>query len=82
MDELRLRAGAGNGSAARRLADLLTEQAREDETITVLHVPADAGDRPAAEQLADLLTKQERVDELRIRVEAGDRTPQTGCPML
>jgi thioredoxin-like negative regulator of GroEL len=72
------RTNASNGSAASPLADLLIDQGRVEEAISVLSTWADAvaGDRPAAmhvaERLAELLAEDGRTDELRIRADAGD----------
>ena len=48
------RANAGDGDAARRLAEAQAKQSDLDR----LHALADAGDRDAAWQLADLLTRR------------------------
>ena len=52
--------------------NLLAEQGRADEAITILRARADVGDRDAAGRLAELLAEQGRVNELRTRAEAGD----------
>ncbi|MEW1847925.1 hypothetical protein AB0392_59060, partial [Nonomuraea angiospora] len=54
---------------AKRLAELLAEQGREDE----LRARADAGDEQAARVLAELLAEQGCEEELRARADAGDK---------
>ena len=56
-DELRARADAGGGFAARRLARLLAERGDLDGATQILRGRADAGDWFAARLLADLLAK-------------------------
>ncbi|MFI6485505.1 tetratricopeptide repeat protein [Nonomuraea sp. NPDC050663] len=65
--------GAGDGSASRRLAELLVEQGQVDEAIEVLRVRADTGDVFAAGRLVELLVEQGQVEELRVRAEAGHK---------
>ncbi|MGX7671159.1 hypothetical protein [Plantactinospora sp. DSM 117369] len=58
----RARTDAGDGYAARRLADLLAKQGRVDE----LRARADARDWYARERLASLLAKQESQPPLNV----------------
>ncbi len=66
-------ADAGDGEAAKRLADLLYERGDLDGAEQVLRAPADAGDRNAIWQLGDLLRERGDLDGLRNRADGGDR---------
>ncbi|MBF8191608.1 helix-turn-helix transcriptional regulator [Nonomuraea sp. K274] len=61
-------ASSGHRDAAKRLANLLKEQGREEE----LRAHADAGDYQASWQLARLLYEHMREEDLEIRADAGD----------
>ena len=63
---------AGDGSAARQLADLLTQRGDLDGATQILRARADIGDEDAARQLADLLAQRGDLDGLRARANAGD----------
>ena len=74
----RYAAGAGDGHAAERLADLLADRGDLDEAVQILRARtrADAGDGHAAERLAErlagLLAGRGDLDELRARADAGN----------
>ena len=72
MDGLRAQADAGNGPAARQLADLLAARDDLDEAVQILQATADAGDVSAARRLAELLAERGDMDGLRSRIDAGD----------
>ncbi|MDH2426453.1 tetratricopeptide repeat protein [Sphaerisporangium sp. TRM90804] len=63
VDELRSRAAAGDWSATRLLADLLTRQGQVEEAITLLRPFAHIGSESTTGRLADLLARQGRVEE-------------------
>jgi len=65
---------AGDGDAARRLADLLARCGDLDGAVHFLRLLADAGDRYAAWRLADLLAERGDLDELRARADTADRS--------
>ena len=73
----RYAAGAGDGDAAWRLADLLAQRGDLDEAIQVLRGPAGAGNEEAAWRLANLLTDllagQGDLDGLRARADADNK---------
>ncbi|MFD0690833.1 hypothetical protein [Actinomadura fibrosa] len=68
VQQLRERADAGSGYAARRLADLLAERG----DVQQLRDRADTGDGHARYRLGDLLADRGHVEELRDRADAGD----------
>jgi hypothetical protein len=68
---LRRAADAGNGDAARRLADLLVERGEVEEAMAVLRQLADAGSGYAADKLAGLLVERGDVEGLQQLADAG-----------
>jgi len=80
---LRVRAGAGDERAARRLAGLLAQHGDLDEAEQILRARADTGDESAvsrlAELLAELLAQGGDPGKLRTRADTGDRD---GVPEL
>ena len=78
---LRVRAGAGDERAARRLAELLAQRGDLDEAEQILRARADTGDESAvsrlAELLAELLAQRGDPGKLRTRADTGDRDGAT-----
>ena len=78
---LRVRAGAGDERAARRLAELLAQRGDLDEAEQILRARADTGDESAvsrlAELLAELLAQHGDPGKLRTRADTGDRDGAT-----
>ena len=78
---LRVRAGAGDERAARRLAELLAQHGDLDEAEQILRARADTGDESAvsrlAELLAELLAQHGDPGKLRTRADTGDRDGAT-----
>ncbi len=65
-------ADAGDGDAARQLAELLAARGDLDRAVQVLRARADADDEAAARQLAALLAARGDLEGLRARADTGD----------
>jgi poly(3-hydroxyalkanoate) synthetase len=74
---LRVRAGAGDERAARRLAELLAQRGDLDEAEQILRARADTGDESAVSRLAELLAQGGDPGKLRTRADTGDRDGAT-----
>jgi hypothetical protein len=71
VDELGVRAAAGDDHARRQLAGWLADRARTEEAIEVIRPLADAGDDVAELWLARWLADGDHLDELRQRAASG-----------